>query len=131
MERLPQPRVMFKSEKRRDPEPAAEVTATTDRHSATKSPTEDDKVCDENVEDETGEEENSVHLRGGGGNHYTSSRTRTVAKRVKRGSQGSRGSRGSRSSSGTYTSYSGSREKTYKRPVTADPRFRILCCTFM
>lgn len=102
---------------------------STDRPYKARSPPEHLKDQVDEIEAEMdGDIVNSVHLRGGARNHYTSHRTTTVAT----ARRGHRGSAGSRSSSGTYVSYSsGGSEKRYKKPYSQDPRFRIWCCACM
>ena len=118
------------------PGPAAQGADKRERPTSTKSRPEDLEDRKKGVEFEADEQ---LHLRGGAGRastRYTSTTTRKSARtRASTGSSSnsrqSYVSYGSGGKANSYVSYGSGQEKRYKKPVTATPRYQMMCCAFM
>ena len=117
------------------PGAAAQGAYKRERPTDTKSRLEDHEDKKKGVEFEVDE---GLHLRGGAGKastRYTSTTTRKGPRtRASTGSSNSRQSYVSYGSGGkanSYVSYGSGQEKKYKKPITARPRYQMMCCAFM
>jgi len=101
----------------------------------------DAKFASEEIKDKKGvefEADGELHLRGGAGRASTRYTSTTIRKGPRtRASTGSSQSRqsyvsyGGRSKSDSYASYGSGKEKKYRKPYTAKPRYQMMCCAFM